>query len=259
MESLFSSYKQALKLKELGFDEPCLYQYVRDADNNGELIPIISETNYPIVRDNNQVFICSGGDCFAAPLNSQAFSWIRENYGLCHFINFSGKNYCSGWEDRDFNEFGYKIYNTYQEAESQCLTKLLKFVKKIQKESSKNIDIADSEDLDFNKLNSTDKNIIIDSKLTKKIDLTKDEFQYLSNDKKAEYINDFSKSGFHMQKWLWNQASDSQKSMYIQCRIDKQYKLQDYEFYYASESQKDTYIGNRIKNGYNWKESSQTI
>lgn len=245
MKSKFSSYEQSLELYKLGFVDDCFGWY-----EDGNLVMESVNSDFYYLHYSMQVL---------APLKAQAFDWIRENYGLCHFVNFSGKNYCSGWEDKDFNEFGYGVYDTYQEAESQCLTKLIKFAKKVKKESSKNTDIVDSKDLDFSKLNSTEKDILINSKLTKRIDLNKDEFQYLSNDKKDEYINDFAKSGFHMQKWLWNKASDIQKSMYLQCRIDKKYKLQDYEFYYASESQKDTYIGNRIKNGYDYKKSSQII
>jgi hypothetical protein len=129
MEKEFVPYELALKMKVLGFDEPCFYQYVRDFDNDGELIPIVSDNNYPTVRNNSQVSICSGGDCFAAPTYSQAFRWFREKYDI---------KPCFDWHPTE--EYRYCIYYskntyfqvcdflTYEEAELACLEKLIEFV-----------------------------------------------------------------------------------------------------------------------------------
>ena len=142
MEKEFIPYEQALDLKELGFDEPCFYQYVRDFDNYGELIPITSETNHPILRNNQQVSHCSGGDCFAAPLYQQVFRWFREKYQLSSWIYTSDdkKFYYSILKNKRFmiSEFytvtkikiPNKIYNTYEESELACLNKLIRIVKK---------------------------------------------------------------------------------------------------------------------------------
>jgi hypothetical protein len=141
MNNEFIPYEQALELKELGFDEPCFYQYVRDFDNDGELIPIISETNHPILRDNNQVSLCSGGDCFAAPLYQQAFRWFREKYQLNGLLNHypnTKKWDCSvhnlNWSGKELMEYiktedRVVKYSTYEEAELACLKKLIEIVK----------------------------------------------------------------------------------------------------------------------------------
>ena len=142
MEKEFVPYEQALELKELGFDEPCFYQYVRDFDNDGELIPITSETNRPILRDNNQVSLCSGGDCFAAPLYQQAFRWFREKYGISVSISINweegigkdssyGKYACSLQHksyDESIGEF-IGVFKRYEEAELECLKELIEMVK----------------------------------------------------------------------------------------------------------------------------------
>ena len=138
MEEEFVKYTEALALKELGFDEPCFYQYVRDFDNDGELIPIISETNHPILRDNNQVSLCSGGDCFAAPLKQQAFRWFRERYNIEVAVAcFYSKRLNIPYEERQYHchiirdgvtSKGPK-YKTYEEAELACLKKLIEIVK----------------------------------------------------------------------------------------------------------------------------------
>ena len=142
MEKEFVPYEQALELKELGFDEPCFYQYVRDFDNDEELIPITSETNHPILRDNNQVSLCSGGDCFAAPLYQQAFRWFREKYGISVSISINweegigkdssyGKYACSLQHksyDESIGEF-IGVFEKYEKAELKCLKELIEMVK----------------------------------------------------------------------------------------------------------------------------------
>lgn len=141
MTNEFCTYEQSLALKELRFDEPCFYQYVRDLDNDGELIPIVSENNYPTIRDNNQVSSCSGGDCFAAPLYQQAFKFFREKYSLQHEIYYMDDLIMNGYVITDTstnteltefifkdNYFEFKGY-TYEEAENACLDKLIEIVK----------------------------------------------------------------------------------------------------------------------------------
>ena len=137
METEFIQYQQALELKELGFDEPCFYQYVRDFDNDGELIPITSETNCPILRNNNQVSLCSGGDCFAAPLYQQAFRWFRDKYNLLGSVDYSNrlKWYYVIREVITSNTFhnhstsNKEDFNNYEEAELACLKKLIQILK----------------------------------------------------------------------------------------------------------------------------------
>jgi hypothetical protein len=146
MKDLFCTYSQALALKELGFDEPCIYQYVRDFDNDGDLIPIVSALNLHILRNNTEISDNSGGDCFAAPLKSQVFKWFRDKYELSHsldlvdnsrayyydFTTFDSKN-------RDYDDencfdscrrmLDKRKFETYEEAESSCIDKLIELVK----------------------------------------------------------------------------------------------------------------------------------
>lgn len=138
MEKEFLDYPEALALKELGFDEPCFYQYVRDFDNDGELIPITSETNYPILRNNTEVSNYSGGDCFATPTYSQAFRFFREKYEIEATTScFYNKSLDIPYEKRQYHchvirngvtSKGPK-YKTFEEAELECLKKLIQIVK----------------------------------------------------------------------------------------------------------------------------------
>jgi hypothetical protein len=94
MEKEFIPYEQALALKELGFDEPCFGAWV-----NNELF--ITENEKPKIQS------LSINQC-TAPLYQQAFRFLREKYGL---------------------EGDYSMLNTYEEAELECLKKLIEIVK----------------------------------------------------------------------------------------------------------------------------------
>jgi hypothetical protein len=103
MNKEFVKYEQALALKELGFDEPCMSS--RDMNNGKGLIQL--------------------------PLYQQAFRWFREKHNLQAEMVFSEKpdrfyyyigNMVTGDMDRGINM-------SYEEAESSCLYKLIEITK----------------------------------------------------------------------------------------------------------------------------------
>ena len=123
MEKEFVPYKQALALKELGFDEECLDFY----DDNRELF-----YNH---ENKEKIHI---GDSVKAPLYQQAFRWFRERYDLyshvreslgfdntLEFVSQINGSYVNhGIADKPVNRF-----ETYEEAELECLKKLIEIVK----------------------------------------------------------------------------------------------------------------------------------
>ena len=130
MQKEFIPYEQALELKELGFDEPCICVYddknihrVEQGDNT-----VLFKT---VINSRLPDKFCS------APTFSQAFRWFREKYGLNYKIEevsqvrFQARVYKgNGWATW---EFGYK-FNTYEEAELACLKKLIEIVKQPKKD-----------------------------------------------------------------------------------------------------------------------------
>ena len=116
MEKEFVLYEQALVLKELGFNEPCLASYFH-AGKRLDICEYINHGEYTVL----------------APTFSQAFRWFREKYNLIGLIE--------GGYDNDKNIFTYVIwddfrdnivddyYSTYEEAELACITKLIEIVK----------------------------------------------------------------------------------------------------------------------------------
>lgn len=142
MEKEFIPYQQALELKELGFDEPCLAYYpVKDVLllvglKHGSTTPdlINNTTKYPSIFKLE--------DAAAAPTFSQAFRWFREKYELfgevIMYIPQEGDldgcfTYISSISNVDNYSKNPKIdrtyYKSHEEAELACLIKLIEIVK----------------------------------------------------------------------------------------------------------------------------------
>ena len=124
MDKEFISYEEALILKELGFNEPC-FGYYRDSD--GQLFPY---TYYEGQFD----------DLTLAPLYQQAFRWFREKYKIWGTPEPTGSwRYAVVFrmeDDKGKHNNGYlrengeiRFYDTYEEAELDCLRKIIEIVK----------------------------------------------------------------------------------------------------------------------------------
>jgi len=125
MKKEFIPYEQALELKELGFDEPCIAIYI---DNK-----LTIEDDW-LYSTNKDTFIES--DNFTAPLYQQAFRFFREKYGYNCFITSSiidGKWYYFRENLNDRREDSEPElttkFDTYEESELACLKKLIELAK----------------------------------------------------------------------------------------------------------------------------------
>ena len=144
MKNEFCTYEQALALKELGFDEPCFGRYL------SSLIPS-NFTEYHLetefgMNESPKDWINSNflDKACSAPLKQQVLRFFREKYDY-HIVitntNGLGKSKGFGYEISIQNsndiiaEYG-SIYvpnepwlNTYEEAESACIDKLIEILK----------------------------------------------------------------------------------------------------------------------------------
>jgi hypothetical protein len=128
MEKEFVPYELALRMKKLGFVEPCLKAY----DKNGMLYHSHKTDKLFTVLNSNLSTQCS------APLYQQAFRWFREKYDL---FGYSYPN--------DYQTYGYRIVevkspenkeliydwgtnNTNEEAELACLEKLIEIIEGVK-------------------------------------------------------------------------------------------------------------------------------
>jgi hypothetical protein len=121
MEKEFIPYEQALALKELGFDEPCLTYY-----NYDKRIERSDDWAYGCTLEDKR----DRNECLA-PLYQQAFRWFREKHNIDSYHieptnNMFGNFYgVLGLRTATFNG-GFK---TYEEAELACLKKLIEILK----------------------------------------------------------------------------------------------------------------------------------
>jgi hypothetical protein len=123
MNKEFIKYEQALALKELGFDEPCLAYY-----NKKELFSFTQICNEPLkghyIKMSNRL---------CAPLYQQCFRWFREKYKLLGTPQyFTGGFYCYTINDMKDTKKSNRLFTEfelYEEAELECLKKLIEIVK----------------------------------------------------------------------------------------------------------------------------------
>jgi hypothetical protein len=137
MNNEFVSYEIALKLKELGFDEPCFGKIYADGGSE--------QLSYPYKNSDQigKVTSCS------APLYQQVFRWFREQFnwqssieatndqhshklGYNHFIwnNVTGEEYHTMPKDSPFGDWCFK---TYEEAQIACILDLISIIKNQKK------------------------------------------------------------------------------------------------------------------------------
>jgi len=140
MKKEFVSYKQALELKELGFDVPCLAFYNTKVDESLSFVDLFGFLDEKIIDD---YYYNSLGIYVSAPTFSQAFRWFREKHNLfgvidCYvltplqwFIRIDKiSNDLLEYKIDITNEPDSKTYSTYEETEIACLEELIKIVKK---------------------------------------------------------------------------------------------------------------------------------
>jgi hypothetical protein len=143
MEKEFVPYGLAVKLKALGFDEPCFAFYQIE----------YAQSMPTMVDDDEQYRLTGFRTCknseipehyISAPTFSQAFRWFREKYGLYSWvklhngyvndsfyeklpITWTVMEHESGKQHYEKDADNY-LYYTHEEAELACLTKLIEIV-----------------------------------------------------------------------------------------------------------------------------------
>ena len=129
MENEFIPYEQAIALKELGFDEPCFGYWNID--------PYLPKPTFNLVKPFEHEW------CLPAPLYQQSFKFFREKYNLfgCIDLQISTPTH---WyiriDDIIKNDYIYHSeddnleFKTYEEAEFECLIKLIEIAKRNKEE-----------------------------------------------------------------------------------------------------------------------------
>ena len=121
MSKEFIPYEEALALKELGFDEPCLAFYETNS------VGSVRRLN---TKDLEEDFEYADYECYA-PLYQQAFRFFREEYRLvCGVREVSKGKYSfeiKRWEDYSFSSI-LRWFDSWAVAELDGLRKLIEIV-----------------------------------------------------------------------------------------------------------------------------------
>jgi hypothetical protein len=142
-------HELSLRMKLIGFNEPCLAYYSKYNDDNRpphlsinfkHSLKSNSDFRYLQTRPSGEgLFIgIDEGGC-ACPFITQAFRWFRENHNLIGLVSItSGTLTRQYWYFDIYDLFGNIIpdsqsdedpyYKTYNETEIACLEELIKMV-----------------------------------------------------------------------------------------------------------------------------------
>ncbi len=139
MKKEFVPYEQSLELKLLGFDEPCFAIWSGFDENNFSTTDTVRLFSSKFRIDDTQSYSFYGNspnyNQVSAPTFTQTFKWFREKYNLWNMIYpRDGWNYTIQQIDNIPSVFGESYHNTemktYEDAELECLKKLIEIVKK---------------------------------------------------------------------------------------------------------------------------------
>jgi hypothetical protein len=125
MNNEFVSYEIALELKELGFDEECLFCFYGKSDLSN-----FKESDYELCGDRHNSSFKEDGRV-SAPLYQQVFRWFREKHSLFHSIDPLGYNMCLGLVGQlgKLKPCNVPNYGTYEEAQKECILDLISIIK----------------------------------------------------------------------------------------------------------------------------------
>ena len=128
MNKEFVPYEEALALKELEFDEPCIARFNKKQWQTNVLGNFYRHNSGEV------------GNFLASPLYQQAFRWFREKYNLYQDIStfvwdydkkqlgFTVRTYLNPLNLDTEKKVHLEVYESYEEAELECLTKLIEIV-----------------------------------------------------------------------------------------------------------------------------------
>ena len=122
MEKEFVPYELALRMKALGYDNPCFGYY----DENDLSIEFIRNGNI-FKETEDSIYFKENTSCLA-PTFSQVFRWFREKGYLISFSSHDDRihDFYIKWQPS--KSILSDTYDTPEEAELACLDKLIEIV-----------------------------------------------------------------------------------------------------------------------------------
>jgi len=125
-------YPEAFELKQLGFDEVCIYHYKKNDEGEHTSHPTF-EMLTPFGKNHNIL-----DSRVSAPTYSQAFRWFRNEHNLDSEVYMNHEYGVKFYSKLILKLEGsvvthipgpFEMYKSYEEAELACLRKLIELVK----------------------------------------------------------------------------------------------------------------------------------
>ena len=119
MEKEFVIYALALRMKALGFDEPCLAWFV--SEEHGLEFGAVVKSD--LIKEG-----------LLAPTWQSAFRWFRDKYKLKYSVDIDNSYRIFGgiWDVNGYKDCVYDIdsgaYNSHEESELECLKNIIEIV-----------------------------------------------------------------------------------------------------------------------------------
>jgi hypothetical protein len=126
MKNLFVSYEQAIQLKELGFNEPCL----RVGNPNGHILWKFMDVLDVEGVDIGDIMKEKFDDKFVEiPLKQQVLRWFRKKGFIISLDSYSitEHEFYIKWSDN--KSILSNLYEKYEDMEDTCIDKLIEIVK----------------------------------------------------------------------------------------------------------------------------------
>lgn len=137
MKELFVPYELALKLKERGFDEPCLafYNEKHLLLSFGEKLNVFWNSNKKIHYNRSIYNLFNESKCKKtmcnAPLYQQVIDWFREKHDILIFVSAYKKDkyiyQLYSYDDKELSDISEWIF-TYYEALTKAIEEALKLI-----------------------------------------------------------------------------------------------------------------------------------
>jgi hypothetical protein len=129
MKEQFCNYDIALKLKELGFDEPCIAFFNTSSITS---LCFCDVFGFVIEHEGDEYIKNSDEYKVAAPMWQQTIDWFREKHGLIIYISTYQKDkHLIGvftYDGSELTELGEWI-PTYEEAREQAILRAIELIK----------------------------------------------------------------------------------------------------------------------------------
>jgi len=130
MKEQFCNYEISLKLKELGFNEPCLgiYDFTKEVYTDSKTEHFYSQEKVQYIFGNEKNLV------ILAPLWQQAIDWFREAWNIQIEILWRGDMnmfcYKIGKFKHGSHKFSEKDYRQFEEARELAIREAIKLISK---------------------------------------------------------------------------------------------------------------------------------